>query len=252
MASVEGSVTAQIFAKARQLEFAGKDIVHLEIGQPDFKPHPVILQGVADAVLAGNTSYTVSRGTLDFRKEIGNYHKQVNKSNLNPATEIVVTSGAKLALFGSLWGLINPGDNIIVLNPSWVSYSDIIMSLGGEVKWVDVDHNFNYDENELRSEINDRTKAILVNSPSNPTGSVISQVGISTLFDICAESGIYLISDEIYSEYLYDGKIHSSLLDINNWMDHGIVVNGLSKTFSMTGFRLGYTLANEQISNNVN
>lgn len=252
LSKVQGSATAQIFAKASELEKQGKDIVHLEIGQPDFLPIQEVLQATADAVLAGKTQYTVSRGIEPLRQEISEYHKSLNNISINPKNEVIITSGGKLGLFGSLWTVLNPGDNVILLNPSWVSYKDMILSLGAEPRFLPVDSKFDYDEAQLRGLIDNKTKALILNSPSNPTGAIISTINLQLLFDICAEHDILLVSDEMYSEFTYDGNVHNSLFDIKDWKDHGIVINGMSKTFSMTGFRLGYVIGKEQIINEVN
>lgn len=252
LSKVQGSATAQIFAKATELEKQGKDIVHLEIGQPDFLPLDEILQATANAVIEGKTQYTVSRGIEPLRTEIAQYHQTVNNISVNPRNEVIVTSGGKLALFGTLWAALNPGDNVILLNPSWVSYRDIISSLGAEPRFLAVDSQFNYDEGELRRLVDDKTKAIIVNSPSNPTGSIISQKNLQYLFDVCAEHDLILLSDEMYSEFTYEGYEHNSVFSIKDWKDFGVVVHGLSKTFSMTGFRLGYVIAKDEIVNEVN
>ncbi|MCE7733647.1 MAG: pyridoxal phosphate-dependent aminotransferase [Candidatus Heimdallarchaeota archaeon] len=252
LSKVQGSATAQIFAKASELEKQGKDIVHLEIGQPDFLPIQEVLQATADAVLAGKTQYTVSRGIEPLRREIAEYHKAFDNVNVNPKNEVVITSGGKLGLFASLWTVLNHGDNVILLNPSWVSYKDIILSLGAEPRFLPVDSKFDFDEEQLRGLIDNKTKALILNSPSNPTGAIISKKNLQILFAICAENDILLVSDEMYSEFTYDGNEHNSLFAIKDWKDHGIVVNGMSKTFSMTGFRLGYVIGKEAIINEVN
>lgn len=247
---ISGSATAQIFAHAKELEAQGRDIVHLEIGQPEFQPPQVIIDATKLALDQGKTSYTVSRGTSSLRHAIANFHNAQDKVDLG-LNDVIVTTGAKLAIFSSVWSVTNPGDNVIILNPSWVSYADIVSSLGAEPRFVSVDLDFSFDESYLRSQIDERTKAMIINSPSNPTGAIISPAQLQKLFDICAEHDILIVSDEIYNEYVYRGT-HTSLLHINGWDEYGVVVNGFSKTFSMTGFRLGYALASPQIINQIN
>ncbi|MHA2251553.1 MAG: pyridoxal phosphate-dependent aminotransferase, partial [Candidatus Kariarchaeaceae archaeon] len=234
--------TARIFAYAKELEASGRDILHLAIGQPDFKPPKVVLEATAEAVLAGNTSYTVSRGIIELRREIVNYHKNANKVNLNPKNEVIVSSGGKLSIFAALWTVLNAKDNAIVLNPSYLAYADIIQALGAEPRYLPYGADFNFNEDHLRQLIDARTKAVVINSPSNPTGEIISLRNLQLLYDICTEHDILLLSDEVYCEYLYDGNSHNSLLDISGWKDNGVVVNSLSKTFAAPGFRLGYAL----------
>ncbi|OLS28562.1 MAG: Aspartate aminotransferase [Candidatus Heimdallarchaeota archaeon LC_2] len=249
---VQGSATAQIFAKATSMAKQGKDVIHLEIGQPDFLPLDDILQATSRAVLEGKTQYTISRGIESLRKEISLYHKSMNGVDVDENREIIITSGGKLGLFGSLWALLDIGDNVIVLNPSWVSYNDIILSLGGEPRFIPVDANFGFDEELIRDSIDPKTKAIIVNSPSNPTGALISQKNLQVLYDIASENNITLISEEMYSEFVYGSDKHHSLLEIKNWQDHGIVNQSLSKTFSMTGFRIGYVMSQESLISEIN
>ncbi|MHA2100075.1 MAG: pyridoxal phosphate-dependent aminotransferase [Candidatus Kariarchaeaceae archaeon] len=252
MSKVQGSATAIMMAKAKDLEKQGKDIIHLEIGQPDFLPIDEILQATSKAVVDGKTQYTVSRGIEPLRAEISKYHYGVNNVTLNPISEVIATSGGKLGLFASLWSILNRGDNVVILNPSWVSYTDIVLSLGAEPRFLSVNSSFEYNEEELRKLIDDKTKAIIVNSPSNPTGAMITANNLRRLYEICLELNIMLVSDEMYSEYVYDNNKHNSILDLNNWKENGILINGFSKTFSMTGFRLGYVISNSTIISEVN
>jgi len=249
---ITGSATAQIFSQAKELEAQGKDIVHLEIGQPDFSPPDVVIEATVQALHDKKTAYTVSRGIAPLRKAIADRHNSENDADLDYRHEVIVTAGAKLGIFGALWSVVNPGDNVIVLNPSWVSYGDIVSSLGAEPRYVTAALDFTVDDQELMANIDHQTKAMIVNSPSNPTGGLITKENLIKLVRICREHEVLLISDEIYSDYLYDEGTHYSLLEMDNWNEVGVVINGFSKTFSMTGFRLGYVLGKSTIIDQVN
>jgi len=250
LSSVAGSATAQIFSAAKKLEAQGRDVIHFEIGQPDFFPIDKILNATAKFVKEGKVQYTVSKGIPEFRDAISSYYSKYSSSD--PECEVTVTAGGKLAIYASVWSVVNPGDNVIILNPSWVSYGDIVLSLGAEPRYITTDIFFNFDEDALRKQIDSHTKAIILNSPSNPTGAIMGRKSIQLLFDIASEYDLLLISDEMYNEYIYGDNEFSSLASVNGWKENGVVINGMSKTFSMTGYRLGYAITNEAISKEIN
>ena len=252
LSKITGSATAQIFSIAKEMESKGKDIIHLEIGQPNYGPLTKIIEATKTALTKNETGYTVSKGIEELRESIAKYHEKNDSLKCNYINEIVITSGAKLAIFGAVWSVTNSGDNVIILNPSWVSYKDIVLSLGAEARFLKADMDFNYDINELDNLIDNNTKAMIVNSPCNPTGAMISEENMKSLAEICRKNDILLISDEIYHEYIYDKNKHYSLFNIENWKEIGVVVNGFSKTFSMTGFRLGYVIGDEKIIKEIN
>ena len=159
----------------------------------------------------------------------------------NYINEIVITSGAKLAIFGAVWSVTNSGDNVIILNPSWVSYKDIVISLGAEARFLKADMDFNYDINVLDNLIDNNTKAMIVNSPCNPTGAMISEENMKSLAEICRKNDILLISDEIYHGIQYEKKAVSAL----EITDQCYVINSFSKFFSMTGWRVGWMVVPE-------
>ncbi len=248
LSNVSGSVTAQIFAETKRLQRLGQKILNLSIGQPKYPPINPVLESISSAVLEGKVQYSESKGIIELREAINNYYGRNN----DPEKEIIVTAGGKIGIFASLWAVCNPGDNVVILNPSWVSYKDIVGSLGCEPRFIQVDDDFRFDEERLRKVIDGKTKAIVVNSPCNPTGAIISEKNLSDLYRICLEFDLLLISDEIYNEYTYDSNKFTSLTSIKNWKENGVIINGFSKTFSMTGLRLGYTLTNEKISKEIN
>ncbi len=248
LGSVVGSVTAEIFAQAKLLERQGKNIVNLAIGQPDFLPPEEVLTAASEAILKGNVRYSESKGTFELRKAVAEYYKLP----MDVDQEVVITTGAKIGIFASVWSVCNPGDNVVILDPSWVSYGSIVKSLGCEPRYVATSPDFEFDEGELESKIDERTRAVIVNTPSNPTGQILGEAQFQRIYDLCASNGILVISDEIYNEYVFGSKPFISLGRIKDWKENGVIVNGFSKTFSMTGFRLGYTLSNEEISKEIN
>ncbi|RMG36766.1 MAG: pyridoxal phosphate-dependent aminotransferase [Methanobacteriota archaeon] len=248
LGSVVGSVTAEIFAQAKLLQRQGKSIINLAIGQPDFLPPNEVLSTASRAILEGNVRYAESKGIYELRKAVTDYYGLP----LDVENEVVITTGAKMGIFASIWTVCNPGDNVVILDPSWVSYGSIVKSLGCEPRYVETGPDFVFDEEDLIRKIDGRTKAVIVNTPSNPTGQIIGQTQFQRIFELCASNEILLVSDEIYNEYVFGSKKFTSLGSIKNWKEHGVIVNGFSKTFSMTGFRLGYTLSNEVIAKEIN
>lgn len=251
LSNVKGSATAKMFAEANKIENTGKRVLHLEIGQPDYQPPKIVLESTARFIKEGYIQYTLSRGIFELRDEVAKYYNTLYNSNLDANSEVIISAGAKLGIYATMWSVVNPGTNVVILNPAWVSYGDIVRSLGGIARYIPVDENFNYDENKLRELIDDNTVAIVVNSPSNPTGAIMSGRGLELLYSIACEHDIILLSDEIYNEYIYEGRF-TSLTEIKDWKTNGVIINGLSKTFAMTGFRIGYVLANSRTINSIN
>lgn len=251
LSQITGSATAQIFSKAQELQNQGKDIVHLEIGQPDYAPLDTIIEATISALKERKTAYTVSRGIEPLRKAIADLYEAERNIKLDHKKEVIVTTGAKLGIFGSVWSVTNPDDNVIILNPSWVSYGDIVESLGAEPRYLAVDMDFNFDYEQLKKLVDNKTTALILNSPSNPTGAIISEENLTKLAKFCHANDILLISDEIYDNYIYEGN-HHSLLDIDNWKEIGVVISGFSKTFSMTGYRIGYVIGRPIIIDQIN
>lgn len=241
-------MTAEVFAESKRLQRQGKKIINLAIGQPDFLPPEEVLASASKAILDGHVKYTESKGLYELRKSVADYYGV----QLDVEQEVVITTGAKIGIFGSVWAVCNPGDNVVVLDPSWVSYDSIVRSFGCQPRYVETGRDFSFDEDRLLNQIDERTRAIIVNSPSNPTGQILDRRQLQKIFDICAMHEVLLISDEIYNEYVFGSKSFSSLAEIKDWKDFGVIINGFSKTFSMTGFRLGYTLSNELISAEIN
>ena len=243
------SQTLAMAAKARELRAQGKDVIGLSLGEPDFNTPDFIKEAAKKAIDENYNSYTPVDGYLDLKKAIIKKFERDNGLIYNPS-QIVVSTGAKQALYNIASVLINPGDEVILPCPYWVSYADIVKLKGGipvEVK-TDIENDFKMTGSQLKSAITEKTKMIWFSSPCNPSGSVYSDEELSVLSKILGDNeNIFIVSDEIYEHINYKGG-HNSIGTNNAVKDRTITVNGVSKAFAMTGWRLGYIGAPEWIS----
>lgn len=236
-----GTETAfEVLNKARALERQGKDIVHLEIGEPDFDTPANVVDAGVDALRKGWTHYGPSAGLPELRQEIADY---VAKTRGVPVTsdEVVVVPGGKPIIFFTILALIDAGDEVIYPNPGFPIYESMIDYVGGRPIPIQLreDRDFGLDVNELASLINDRTRLIILNSPQNPTGGVLSKNDIHAIAAAIGDRNIMVMSDEIYSRLLFEGE-HFSIMSIPGFKDRTILLDGFSKTYAMTGWRMGY------------
>ena len=243
------SQTLAMAAKARELRSQGKDVIGLSLGEPDFNIPDFIREAAKKAIDENYNSYTPVDGYLDLKKAIIKKFERDNGLIYNPS-QIVVSTGAKQALYNIASVLINPGDEVILPCPYWVSYADIVRLKGGipvEVK-TDIKNDFKMTGAQLESAITEKTKMVWFSSPCNPSGSVYSQDELLELSNIIkSHENIFIVSDEIYEHINYMGG-HSSIGTINEVKDRTITVNGVSKAFAMTGWRIGYIGAPEWIA----
>lgn len=224
------------------------DVVSLGVGEPDFvTPWPMISK-VIDSLESGKTSYTSNMGLLALRQEISKYIEKNIGVEYNPDNQILITVGVSEAMDLLMRAIICPGDEIIVIEPSYVSYSPCIEMAGGRAVVLDTyeEDDFLPNIDKLRSKITSKTKAVLFNYPSNPTGCVLNKEINQKLYDLCNEYDLYIISDEIYDRLTYDKK-HESILSIPGAYERTILLNGFSKAFAMTGWRVGYACGNKDI-----
>ena len=236
-----GTETAfEVLAKARALEAQGRDIIHLEIGEPDFDtPRAVVDAGVA-ALQRGETHYTPSAGILELREAIAAHLNRSRHLSVDPG-QIIVTPGAKPIMFYAMLALLDAGDEAIYPDPGFPIYSSMISfagAVGVPLKLREKD-DFNPDIDELKTLVTDRTKVIVLNSPENPTGGVLSPAVIREIAHIARARDLWVLADEIYAEILYEGS-HHSILREDGMAERTILLDGFSKTFAMTGWRLGY------------
>jgi len=241
--SIRPFVVMDVVARAKQLESNGVDVVRLEIGDPDFATPEVITRAAEAAMESGDTGYTQSAGLPDLRDAISTHFTDAYGVTVDPE-DIVVTQGtspAMLLLFGSL---LDPGDEVIISDPCYPAYPNYISFLGGVPVPVRVraEEGFRFRIEEVRAAITERTRAIMVNSPANPMGTVLGPDDLQALADLAEETGVYIASDEIYHGLQFDGPSHTIL----EYTDRAFVLNGFSKAYAMTGWRLGYLIAPRQ------
>jgi aspartate/methionine/tyrosine aminotransferase len=236
-----GTETAfEVLAKARALEAKGQDIVHLEIGEPDFDTPPAIVAAGVAALERGETHYTPSAGVIELREAIALYVKERRGVRADPG-QVIVTPGAKPIMFYALLALLDEGDEAIYPDPGFPIYSSMIDFAGarGVPLALREENGFQPDLDELRSLLTPRTKVLVLNSPNNPTGGVLSRDAIRDIAAIARERDLWVLTDEIYGELVYDGE-HRSIAIEEGMAERTILLDGFSKTFAMTGWRLGY------------
>ena len=233
-------VVMDIVARAKELEAEGRDIVRLEIGDPDFPTPDVITKAAEAAIDGGSTHYTQAAGLPDLREALAVRYRIHYGVEVAPENIVVTqgTSPAMLLLFGAL---LDPGDEVIMPDPCYPAYPNYVTFLGGVSKLVRIraEDGFRYRPDEVRAAIGPRTKAIMINSPGNPTGAVLGDEDLRALADIAEQTGVYIASDEIYHGLDFCGPDRTIL----SYTDRCFVLNGFSKTYAMTGWRLGYLIA---------
>jgi aspartate/methionine/tyrosine aminotransferase len=236
-----GTETAfEVLARARALEAKGRDIVHLEIGEPDFDTPPAIVAAGVAALERGETHYTQSAGVIELREAIAIYLKQRRGVRADPG-QVIVTPGAKPIMFYALLALLDDGDEAIYPDPGFPIYSSMIAFAGarGVPLPLREKNGFQPDLDELRKLVGPRTKVIVLNSPNNPTGGVLSRDAVREIAAIAREQDLWVLADEIYGELVYEGEHHSIAVE-EGMAERTILLDGFSKTFAMTGWRLGY------------
>jgi aspartate aminotransferase len=230
--------------RVRELAAQGRDVVGLQTGDPDFVTPAHIIEAGHAALLAGDTHYPPARGTKPLLEAIAAKLERENAVKVAP-TQIIATPGGKWAIYLALAALLEPGDEVILPEPAWVSYRPMIASFGGVTAGVVTHSSEGYviTADALRAALTARTKAILVNSPSNPHGHVFSRAEFDTIVEFVVANDLWLISDEIYERITFDGREHLSFAADPRVKGRTLLVNGFSKTYAMTGWRLGYLAA---------
>jgi len=228
------------------------DIIGLHTGDPDFTTPRHIIEAAGRAAREGYTHYTHSAGILELRKAISRKLLDENGVEANPETEIAVTAGAFAAIFATIQATINSGDEVMILQPSWPPYSSFVRLAGGVPVPVPLHGpDFNPTPADVEPRITEKTKMIIINSPNNPTGSVYSRSCMLDLARLAMEHELLIISDEAYEKIIFDGNRHFSVASQPEFKDSAITVNSFSKTYAMTGWRVGYVVGNEVIITNV-
>lgn len=249
--SVSPSLTLEITAKANKLKSEGVDVVSFGAGEPDFNTPNFIIDAAKAALDCGKTKYTPAAGTLSLRKAIVNKLERENGLKYEP-DEIVVSNGAKHCLHNALQAILDPGDEVVIPAPYWLTYPELVKISDGVPVFVQTkeEDDFRLTVEELEKAVTDRTRAVIINTPNNPTGAVYSEEELKKLAEVILKrDGIYIISDEIYEHLVYDGAKPVSIASFSDEIkNRTIIVNGVSKTFSMTGWRIGYTASNRTVA----
>ncbi len=233
-------IAMDVLETAQAMERGGEHIVHLEVGEPDFDTPEPVRRAAAEALEAGETHYTHSLGIHELRAEIAAHYRARYGVDVDPE-RVIVTSGSSPAIFLTFAALLDPGDRVVLTNPHYASYPTFIEFCDGEPVYVPVREEaaFQFVPDELAAHLGARTKAVLVNSPSNPTGTLIDRDRLEEVVRRAEAAGAYVVSDEIYHGLVYEGREHSVL----EFTDRAFVINGFSKLYAMTGWRLGYVIA---------
>ncbi|MFA5269410.1 MAG: pyridoxal phosphate-dependent aminotransferase [Methanoregula sp.] len=245
IAGVTESATIAISNKAKKMQREGIDVISMSIGEPDFATPQHITDACIDALRRGETHYAPSNGIPELLSAISD---KITKENHFPCTpqQVIVACGAKDAIYEACEAVLNPGDETIILTPAWVSYEPCVQIAGGKiVKHAINAKTFQLDDS-LLERVNAKTKMIVVNTPSNPTGAVFDKKSMKLVADLCEDRDLYAMSDEIYEKMIY-GKEHISLATISDMAQRTITINGFSKAYAMTGWRLGYAVAPKEI-----
>lgn len=248
--AVKASTTLAIDAKAKQMKADGFNVVGFGTGEPDFDTPENIKEAAIAAIREGKTKYTPAAGIIPLRKAVAASLKKDLDLDYD-YTEIVIASGAKHNLFAALSALINPGDEVILPAPYWLSYDEMIRMVGGVSVIVNApeSQDFKITAQQLEAAITPRTKAFIINNPSNPTGMLYNREELIALTDVCVRHDLYIISDEIYFKLLYDGRTFTSIASLGDAVkERTILINGVSKSYAMTGWRVGYAAAPANIA----
>jgi len=237
-----------VMEKANKMQAAGENIIHMEIGRPDFDTPEKIKKAAEASLAAGHVFYTSNYGIPELRQAIAEYEQRKNGNDYK-ASETLVTVGVGEATYAAMAGFLDPGDEILVPNPVWLNYIHVPSSLGAVPVTYSLreENDYQIDFDELESKITDKTKMIVIVDPSNPTGGVFSEETIKKLADVAIKHDLIVISDEIYEQLLYDGTRHVSIASLPGMKERTIKLGGMSKAYSMTGWRIGYICASEEI-----
>ncbi|MCR5125735.1 MAG: pyridoxal phosphate-dependent aminotransferase [Treponema sp.] len=239
--NIKPSLTRKLFSMAKQLD----DVVDFTLGDPDIQPNEKIKLAACEAIKAGKTRYSQNAGLLDLRRVIAEKYEKEYGMHYSPETEILVSVGGMEGLYLSLLAILNAGDEVIIPMPYWINYAQMVQMCGAvpvlvESKSAD---DLSVSVENIRQAVTEHTKAIIINTPSNPSGLVIDETDLQKLAQVAKEHDLYVIADEVYKKIIYDGKKFSSIATIDGMKERTVLINSLSKEFCMTGYRLGYVAA---------
>lgn len=243
------AATVAVSDKARQLKRAGVDVIDMGGGDPDFTTPAHIIEAAYRAMQGGHTHYVGSKGLPELREAIASKLARDNGLKYDPDSEVVVTTGARMGIYATLCSLCNPGDEVVILEPAWVSYKPLVQLAGGTavVVGLDVADNYRITEALLRPYLTPKTRALIVNSPNNPIGRVLARDEWQAIAAAVGDSDIVVISDEVYEKLIYCGRPNISAATVPGLESQVVTVNGFSKSFAMCGWRLGYVAGDKRL-----
>lgn len=247
--SISPSSTLAIDSKFKQMKAEGVDVVGFGTGEPDFDTPDYIKKAAVEAIAGGKTKYTPAAGTMELRRAICDKLKRENGLDYEP-NQIVVTNGAKHALVNTFMAILNEGDEVIIPSPYWVSYPEMVKIADGVSVIIETkeEDEFKFTAKEFEDAITPKTRALVLNSPSNPTGMVYTEEELRSIAEVAVKHNIYVVADEIYEHLIYEGK-HVSIASFNDKIkDLTIIINGVSKTYAMTGWRIGYSASHPEVA----
>ena len=238
------SATIKMGQLAEQLRAEGKEVMNFTLGEPDFRTPDHICDAAKQAMDLGYTHYTSSAGIMELREEIAKKIQEENNVDTN-VDKVIVTPGGKQAIYEVMMSLLDEGDEVLLLDPSWVTFEAAVKLAGGQPRWVKrLEEEVNYDT--LESATSDKTKLIVINSPNNPAGYVLTDRELNEIANFAVEHNLLVLSDEIYEKIIY-GRRHTSIASLDDMHERTIIINGFSKTYAMTGWRIGYAIAPPEI-----
>jgi len=251
--NIEPSITLGVDAKAKAMKKQGIDIIGFGAGEPDFDTPQYIKDAAIDALNSGFTKYVPTQGVPELCTAISEKLKNENNIDYSP-NEVIVSAGAKQILYEAVLATVNPGDEVLIPDPWWVSYVPMVQMAQGKPVFIPTteEDEFKLIPGSIEEKITDKTKLIIINSPNNPTGAMLSGNDLKKIADLCIENNIIVISDEIYEKLIYDGNEQVSIASFDGMKERTITVNGFSKAYSMTGWRLGYAAAPLKITKAMN
>ena len=250
VSAISPSMTLAISAKANELKAAGERVINFGVGEPDFNTPEHIVQAAKDALDKGYTKYVAAAGLPKLKKAIVKKLKTENNLEYDPS-QIIVSNGAKHSIFNAIFATINPGDEVLIPKPYWLTYPEVVKSCGGVPVYVMATyrHGYKVTAAQIENMITPKTKMLIFNSPCNPTGAVYTEKEIRRIAEVCERYNLIVLADEIYEKLIYGGETHFSIANCSPQMkDQTIVINGVSKSYAMTGWRLGYLACPENVA----
>src|ERR1700686_3217378 len=247
VSQLTGEGALAVFSRAKELERAGRSIIHLELGEPDFHPAAPVADALRDAAASGRDRYVSTRGIPALRAAIANYLRRTRRLETS-SDEVLVAPGCKMALSPSMMALIESGDEVLYPDPGFPIYPSFVRGLGAKAVpfFLEEKNKFQPDLRDIAAKISPRTKVLIFNSPNNPTGTVFSDPTLSQIADLASQHDLWIIADEIYARILFAGT-YKSVWSLPGMPERTVIIDGFSKSFAMTGWRLGYAVAPQRV-----